>query len=76
MFQLTLKATNEVLEAIPKFELILDVYFLQIVEQRDDEREGTIELTINASHAPATRTVLTVVYDLFQTALINVKLFS
>ena len=76
MIKITLKASEKIRAAIPRFEMILDAYFLQLLGPVEDTDADVIELAVSASTFPVTRTVSGIAFDVFEDAVISINIMA
>jgi hypothetical protein len=70
---LLLEDTTQVRAKLFNFERYLKVWDLKVLNRINNERDGTIELAIDARQFAEVRWVTNLAYDFFQSAVVEVK---
>ena len=72
MLRLRLKSSGQVLAAIPRFNRFLEPYNLKIINQKEDIRQGAVELLVSASFFGEKKLVSQFAADFFGPGILEI----
>jgi len=72
MLRITLKTSDRVLTAIPRFNRFLSAHGLSVVRQEEDWQSGSIQLVVNARLFGEVKMATKLAEDFFDSAIISV----
>ncbi len=71
MVYLVLGSMPQASDAISKFETMLKIWQLQVINRRDDNRSASIKLTVNANNPATMNLVLDIAKATFKESLLE-----